>query len=100
MGPVTVKTSQDYNQVAIAKTYLEDNGIPCTFKDEYAGMVYAYTYAVGGIKLQVQEEDAPRAIELLIEGGFAQKEDYEIPESTKQVVKVVEKIQSFFRRKK
>lgn len=100
MELVTVKTSQDYNHLAIAKTYLEANGISCTLKDEYTSQVYSYTYAVGGIKLQVQEEDAQRAIELLIEGGFAQKEDYEIPESTKQVVKVVEKIQSFFRRKK
>ncbi|MFT4222506.1 putative signal transducing protein [Dysgonomonas sp.] len=100
MEPVTVKTSQDYNHLAVVKTYLEANGIICTFKDEYTSQVYSHTYAVGGIKLQVQEEDAPKAIELLIEGGFATKEDYEIPESTKQIVRVVEKIQSFFRRKK
>ncbi|MFV0536722.1 MAG: putative signal transducing protein [Dysgonomonas sp.] len=100
MELVTVKTSQDYNHLAIAKTYLEDSGIICSFKDEYASQVYSHTYAVGGIKLQVQEEDVQRAMELLIEGGFATKEDYEIPESTMQIVNIVEKIKSLFRRKK
>lgn len=100
MELVTIKSSENYNHLAIAKTYLEDNGISCTFQDEYTSQVYSNTNVVGGIKLQVQEEDAQRAIELLIEGGFARKEDYEIPESTKQLVRVVEKIQSFFRRKK
>ncbi len=100
MELVTIKASEDYNHLAIAKTYLEDNGIICMFKDEYTSQIYSYTNAVGGIKLQVQEEDAPRAIELLIKGGFATKEDYEIPESTMQIVKIVEKVKSFFRRKK
>lgn len=98
MGLVTIKSSENYNHLAIAKTYLEDNGILCTFKDEYTTQVYSNTNVVGGIKLQVQEEDAQRAIELLIEGGFATKEDYEIPESTMQIVSIVEKVKSFFRR--
>lgn len=100
MELVTIKASDNYNHLAIAKTYLEDNGITCMFKDEYTSQIYSHTNVVGGIKLQVQEEDAPRAVELLIEGGFATKEDYEIPKSTMQVVNIVEKIKSFFRRKK
>lgn len=100
MELVTIKTSNDFNHLSVAKTYLEANDIYCVLKDEYVSQVYAHTYAVGGIKLQVLGEDAQQAIELLIEGGFARREDYEIPESTQRIVSIVEKFRSFFRKKK
>lgn len=100
MELVTVKSSKDFGSLSIAKTFLESNGIVVVFKDEYMSQLYAQTDVVGGTKLQVAEQDAERAIELLIEGGFATKADYEIPQSTLRTVRIVEKILSFFKRKK
>lgn len=95
---VTMMSSDVLNQLTVAKTYLEDKGIPCFFKDELLNQVYAV--GVGGVKLQVHEDDAIRAAEYLIEGGFAKKEDFEIPEYTLWMVRIYEKISDFFRRKK
>ncbi|MBK5721344.1 DUF2007 domain-containing protein [Dysgonomonas sp. Marseille-P4677] len=95
---VTVKSSDIYNDISIAKTYLEDNGIFCILKDELTNQVHPY--AIGGVKLQVKNEDVEEAIKLLIEGGFSKKEDFEIPESTLRIVRIYEKIVSFFSKNK
>ncbi|MFV0419433.1 MAG: putative signal transducing protein [Dysgonomonas sp.] len=94
---VTVKYSDVPTELTIAKSYLEANGIHCFMKDELINQVHPF--AVGGAKLQVPEEDAMRAAELLIEGGFSKKEDFEIPESTLRMVRIYEKISDFFKRK-
>ncbi|HMM03778.1 MULTISPECIES: DUF2007 domain-containing protein [unclassified Dysgonomonas] len=94
---ITIKTSNIPGELAVAKSYLEDNDIYCFLKDELINQVHPY--AVGGIKLQVREEDAKQAINLLLEGGFARKEDFEIPQSTLFLVKWYEKIASWFGRK-
>lgn len=94
---VTIKNSDVPTELIIAKTYLEANGIQCFMKDELINQVHPF--AIGGAKLQVDEEDAMRAAELLIEGGFAKKEDFEIPESTLHMVRIYEKISDFFKRK-
>ncbi len=98
MNLITVKSSDIYNEIAIAKTYLEDNGLSCFLKDELTNQIHPY--AIGGVKLQVKEEDVEQAISLLIEGGFSKKEDYEIPESTMKIVNIYERIVSFFSKKK
>ena len=95
---ITVKASDIYNDVSIAKSYLEDRGIFCILKDELTNQVHPY--AIGGVKLQVSEQDVQEAINLLIEGGFSRKEDFEIPDSTLRIVSVYEKIASFFSKKK
>lgn len=95
---VTIKSSDISTEIAVAKTYLESRGIPCYTKDELLNQVHPF--AIGGVKLQVHEEDAIRAAEYLIEGGFARKEDFEMPESTLRMVKIYEKISEFFRKKK
>jgi len=98
---VTIKVSNYISELSIARSFLEDHGIICFVKDEYINQMYTMNNsAFGGIKLQVPEEDAERAILLLIEGGFAKKEDYEIPESTKRLVKWYEKLSSIFGKKK
>lgn len=94
---VTIKTSNIPGEMAVAKTYLENNEIFCLLKDELINQIHPA--GLGGIKLQVREEDAQRAAELLIEGGFARKEDFEIPESTMRMVKIYEKISSFLNKK-
>lgn len=71
---VTVKTSDFEADLAIARTYLLDNGIDCVINGEYLSIATA-----GGqsMKLEVREEDYKRAVELLIKGGFTKREDYD-----------------------
>lgn len=95
---VTIKTSSVANDLYIAKTYLEDNGITCFIHDELVNR--AYPISAGGVKLRIAEEDAIRAAGLLVEGGFAKKEDFEIPEYTMRMVKIYESIMNFFKKKK
>ena len=94
---VVIKSSDIQTDIAIMKTYLEDKGIPCFLKDDIVSSIYPV--GLGGVKLQLFEKDALQAAELLIEGGFAKKEDFEIPESTMRMVRIYEKISNFFRGK-
>lgn len=98
---ITVKISLYPADLAIAKTYLEDNDVFCFIKDEFITQVHPfYSNAVGGAKLQVPEEDAEKAIHLLIDGGFTKKEDYEQPIYSKHLIKFVDKLESIFGKKK
>lgn len=94
---VTIMSSTVANDLFVAKTYLEANDIICFVQDEL--MNRAYPGVTGGAKLCVTERDAIRAAELLIEGNFATKEDFEIPESTMRMVRIYEKITDFFKKK-
>jgi hypothetical protein len=74
---VTVKTSDFEAALAIAKSYLIDNGIDCVVNGEYITISLPEG---GGARLQVMSGDYNRAIELLIKGGFAKREDYDFRE--------------------
>lgn len=95
---VTIKSSDIYNDIAIAKSYLESQGVFCILKDELTNQIHPY--AIGGVKLQVRKEDAEEAAKHLIEGGFSKKEDFEISKSTLRMVRIYEKLASFFSRKR
>ncbi|MDU1889629.1 MAG: hypothetical protein E6767_02975 [Dysgonomonas sp.] len=71
---VTIMVSDFEADLAIAKSYLIDNGIECIVNSDYLTV-----NAPGGASstLQVKDEDQQRATELLIKGGFAKKEDFE-----------------------
>lgn len=94
---VTIKSSDRAAELYVARSYLESYDISVYLKDEYTNQVHPA--AIGGVKLQVKEEDAERAINLLIEGGFASKEDYEPSKSEVWLSKVLDNISSFFKRK-
>jgi hypothetical protein len=51
-------------EAQLGKARLETEGIDSVIADEFLGRLYCAT-AVGGVKLQVREEEAPRALELL-----------------------------------
>ncbi|NDV79623.1 DUF2007 domain-containing protein [Dysgonomonas sp. 511] len=91
---VTIKTSNVVGELAVAKSFLESNGIYCFLKDELTYQVHPF--AIGGVKLQVREDEAQRAVDLLIEGGFVRKEDFEIPPSSKMIMKLYERIKKLF----
>lgn len=70
---VTILTDVRLTNLGVPMSYLQENGIECLLKDENFGEMYPGI----GVQLQVDEADAEKALSLLIEGGFAKKEDYE-----------------------
>ena len=72
-GPwVTVATFWHPTEAHLARLKLESEGIDCFLSDENIVTTYwLYANAVGGVKLLVREQDAPRAAELLRRGSAA-----------------------------
>ncbi|HKV11982.1 MAG TPA: DUF2007 domain-containing protein [Thermoanaerobaculia bacterium] len=65
---VTVETFSTPWEAQLARARLESEGIHCVVADEsFARLYCGLSNALGGVKLQVREEDAPRAAELLQE---------------------------------
>lgn len=71
---VTLRSSDFEADLVIAKSYLIDNGIDCVIN---TGYLTISTYEGKAARLQVRREDYRRAAELLIEGGFSKREDFE-----------------------
>ena len=74
---ITIKTSTLVSDLAVAKSYLESENILCFIKNEHTAMLQPFFSNYSGAQLQVLREDAEQAIKLLIEGGFASKDDFE-----------------------
>ncbi len=72
---VTIRTFFEPTDLLVPKSLLESEGIECYAIDEYMSRLYPGTGAVGGIKLQVSEEDVDRAVKILMDGGFLTEED-------------------------
>ena len=71
---VTVETFSTPWEAQLARARLETEGIHSVIADEnFIRLYWALSNAVGGVKLKVREEDAPRAAELL-------KDRHPIPE--------------------
>ncbi|NDV45783.1 DUF2007 domain-containing protein [Paludibacter sp. 221] len=95
---VTIKVFNFQNDLHLVKSYLESEGIKCFAKDELVNQVYPMaTNAMGGIKLQVPADQAEEAVRLLIEGGFAKEEDYDVPNSIKQAGKFIDWLKNLFK---
>ncbi|MCA1764601.1 MAG: DUF2007 domain-containing protein [Cryomorphaceae bacterium] len=72
---ITIATFTLPGELAIVKGRLESEGIDCFVKDELTVQVYNFvSNAVGGIKLQVRQDQALRAREILREMGYGAKE--------------------------
>ena len=66
MPLITLRTFQYPLEITLLKSMLEDSGIPVFVKDEFTILMNPlYSNAIGGIKLQVLEEDLQKAIEVL-----------------------------------
>ena len=67
--PVTMVTVAAYShplEARVALGHLEDAGIPCFLADEHiVTMNWTWSNAVGGVRLQVPESAAARAVEML-----------------------------------
>ncbi len=66
MALITLRTFQYPLEITLLKSMLEDSGIPVFVKDEFTILMNPlYSNAIGGIKLQVLEEDIEKATEVL-----------------------------------
>ncbi len=71
MNFVTVATFSNAFNAHVLKGRLDSEGIPCFIKDEHTvAMNPFYNGALGGIKLQVRQEDEIEARRLLAEMGY------------------------------
>jgi hypothetical protein len=63
---VTIRSYRDLPEAFVARAILQEAGIPCFLRDEYTvGMQWSLSNALGGTRLQVSEEDAEAANEIL-----------------------------------
>ena len=68
---ITIQTFTYPHEANIAKAKLEAEGIDAFLQDEVTTQVInLYSNAIGGVKLQVLEENIVEARKILIEGGF------------------------------
>jgi hypothetical protein len=66
MALITLRTFEYPLEITLLKSMLEDSGIPVFVKDEFTILMNPlYSNAIGGIKLQVLEEDIEKATEVL-----------------------------------
>lgn len=66
-------------ELYIIKGRLESEGIKCFVKDELIVQANSlYSNAVGGVKLQVQQHDVGKAVQLLTELGYLKNEPVKI----------------------
>ncbi|MDR0811205.1 MAG: DUF2007 domain-containing protein [Paludibacter sp.] len=61
---VTILTVNYPSDMYVIRAKLESEGIECFAKDEMTAQVFP-TSAIGGVKLQVLESNAERALEIL-----------------------------------
>ncbi len=91
---VTVRSFSQYIDFEMAKSYLESFGIECFGRDELINRTY-FANVVGGIKLEVKEEQVEEAVKLLLVAGYLKPEDFE----SSSEMRFLEKILNFFKRK-
>ncbi|MDD2327224.1 MAG: hypothetical protein PHZ13_02750 [bacterium] len=71
---VTVKTFNFPADATIVQTYMEMRGIEIYMRNLVSNRL---AYTLGDIEMQVKQSDYEKAIEALIEGGFAKPEDFQ-----------------------
>jgi len=73
---VTIKIFSYQSELHLVKSFLESEGIECFTENEFINQIYPVGTEAFGCKLQVAEQDFEKAIQLLIEGGFAKEDDF------------------------
>ncbi|MCX6312649.1 MAG: DUF2007 domain-containing protein [Bacteroidetes bacterium] len=68
---ITIATFNYAHETVIPKAKLESEGILCFVKDEFTMYLQPFFASTsGGIKLQVNHEDAEEAIQILKDAGY------------------------------
>lgn len=95
---ITVLTVSYPQQLWVIRTKLESEGIECFIKDELTVQSYnLYSNAVGGVKLQVFEEDVEKARTILTQLGYIKDEPFKPDllsrlEKTKSLIPFLKKV--------
>ncbi len=77
---VTILTLFHPTELYVAKSKLESFGIECLIVDELTTQINpVYSDAIGGVKLQVKENNVEEAIKLLKEGGYIKNDSLKVP---------------------
>lgn len=77
---ITVATFQYPHEAYVLKTKLESQGVRVFLKDELTVQVHNFlSNAIGGVKLQIKESDLSKALPLLAEAGFLERNGTQKP---------------------
>lgn len=87
---VTIRTFASSLDFEMVKAYLESYDIQVYGQDEIVNRAYI-SDVNGGVKLQVCEAEVERAVELLMEGGYLNKEDMEPSPEIRFISKILNK---------
>jgi cytochrome bd-type quinol oxidase subunit 1 len=90
---VTIYSVSFPDSPAIIKARLDSEGIECFTQNETTIQVDPLiSNAVGGIKIQVKEQDAQQALEILYSEGYLRREDMEKPETYSGLQRFADKL--------
>ena len=77
---ITVATFQYPHEAYVLRTKLESQGVRVFLKDELTVQVHNFlSNAIGGVKLQIRESDLKKALPLLADAGFLERNDTQKP---------------------
>jgi len=98
---VTIKTFTYSHEAVIIRSRLEADGIRCFVQDELTTQIHPFmSSAIGGVKLQVRDEDAEEAIAMLKESGDLTDSDFDPSSSQLRLYRFLSKtpfLRRFFR---
>ena len=98
---VTIKTATYSHEVAVIASRLEADGIRCFVQDGLTTQIHPFmSSAIGGVKLQVRQEDVEEAIAMLKESGDLTDSDFEPSPSQLKLYRFLSKtpfLRRFFR---
>lgn len=90
---VTIRTFNSSIDFEMAKSYLGSCGIECFGQDEIINRAYIANVN-GGVKLQVRAVNAEEALQLLLNIGYLQPEDFEPSAELKWIDKILAKFRN------
>lgn len=82
----TIRTYTYPQEAYVARSFLESEGIAVFLKDELTTQVHNfYSNALGGVKLQVDESESKKGLDLLRQGGFIKSSEEMAEESIEAI---------------
>lgn len=58
------------SEAELVRSYLESEGIKCVLNDSLSNQLFGGYIDLSGVKLEVMQDQLPKALELMKEGGF------------------------------
>ncbi|MCF8219523.1 MAG: DUF2007 domain-containing protein [Bacteroidales bacterium] len=90
---VTVLTTDLPQEAHLAKAKLESEGINVFMKDEMTAQVHNfYSNAIGGVKLQIEDKDYQKAMDILKASGYIRETEQSENKTLKKFDRITAKI--------